>query len=341
MRRAPLLLSAAALILGVYPAIGQTAGSKPAAAPAKAAAPAAAPSKTVTPSGQAKGSVSVTTSTAAQPAAAQTTTAAQPATTSQGSTSGQLAGNGESTQQQSDPEASAMVYYNYGILHYMNRDYAGAAQSLEHAVRHGLSKSSNARYVLGNSYFMTEKRDTAVSMWGDAAKMDPEGLAGIYSKYCVNWVTADNARKAAEAQKPTEIKVDASAISAEMPKMPDVEMERPSVYEVSQWTDQVRAQYVQQAAAKIDTDTQRLDQARRVYVQAQSVAGNLVPSVREKQETESDYKRRRAAYANKAQQLLKPYQDAVVSYQQGLKDANQILEACRTAYKRVYSELAR
>ncbi|HEY9791631.1 MAG TPA: hypothetical protein V6D22_14605 [Candidatus Obscuribacterales bacterium] len=317
MRRAPLLLSAAALVLGVCPAIGQTTTTRT-AAPAKAASPAAAAlAKTAEP-------------TTAQ-APSQTT---QP---SQGSTTGAVAAESE---HRSDPEASAMVYYNYGILHYMNKDYAGAAQSLEHAVRHGLSKSSNARYVLGNSYFMTDKRDTAMSMWGDAAKMDPEGLAGIYSKYCVNWVQADNARKSAEARKPIEIKVDDSGIVGDMPKMPDVEMERPSVYEVSQWSDQIRAQYVQQAAAKIDSDTQKLDEARRVYVQAQGVVGNLVPNVRLKTETEADYKRRRDAYAAHGQQMLKPYQDAVVSYQQGLKDANQILEACRAAYKKVYSELA-
>src|SRR5438552_18564543 len=73
----------------------------------------------------------------------------------------------------------AFVYYNYGVLHYMARDYASASKSLEQAVEHGMSKSPAARYVLGNSYFLTDKRDNAMSQYQNAYRIDPLGQAGI------------------------------------------------------------------------------------------------------------------------------------------------------------------
>jgi hypothetical protein len=233
----------------------------------------------------------------------------------------------------------AFVYYNYGILHYQAKDYASAAKSLEQAVNAGMSKSPAARYVLGNALFLTDKKDQAWNNYATAVQTDPIGQAGIYSKYCMNWLAADAKRKQIEEIKQPAVKINDTAIKGDLPSVPSIEMERPSIYEVSQWTDLVRAQYASQAQTKIQQDYERANAAKRLYVQAQGTVNQWVPTTQDRNEGAGGFQRRKQAYIDKGQQLLKPYQEYAVACQENLKDANKIAEMCRMSFKRLNAEL--
>jgi tetratricopeptide (TPR) repeat protein len=233
----------------------------------------------------------------------------------------------------------AFVYYNYGILHYQARDYASAAKSLEQAVNSGMSKSPAARYVLGNALFLTDKKEQAWNNYATAVQTDPIGQAGIYSKYCMNWLAADAKRKQVEEIRQPSVKIDDSAIKTELPKCPSVEMDRPSMYEVSQWTDLVRAQYAAQAQAKIQEAYEKSNAAKRLYVQAQGTVNQWVPTTQDRNEGAGGFQRRKQAYVDKGQQLLRPYQDYAIACQEHFKDANKIAELCRLSQKKLNAEL--
>jgi tetratricopeptide (TPR) repeat protein len=236
-------------------------------------------------------------------------------------------------------------FYQLGVKSYTKGDTRGAIVLLEAALRGGSEKNPEAHYLLGSCYYKMNRPADALKQYQSSLALNSKSKTADFCRSAIQAIKNEQADAAAAVHGNAKtvkvdkglpaIKVDDSAVVAALPSVPSINTERPSSFEVNQWTDPLRAQFLNQAISRVPQLQEKLRAAQDLLKQAQTCTNDLVNPPKKKGEDAGTYKRRAQAGQTRANQLLRPYEEYVSSCQKAVNDAKTVVEACRVADKKL------
>jgi uncharacterized caspase-like protein len=126
---------------------------------------------------------------------------------------------------------------------------------------------------------------------------------------------------------------DINRVRASLPRIKQGRPATPFLSEILNWSLQERANYLGEAANRVEDAQQNYRDSEELLKKAKSLCYSLIPNGRAYGETEDAFKVRREAQESVFKELLVPYQKDIDLRNKYLTDESAILQACQAAQR--------
>lgn len=232
--------------------------------------------------------------------------------------------------------------YPKAVAAYKEGNYGQARQLLEPIVKTNPNLSQSAWLLLGHCYAQTGQVKAAkvAYQWAynlnNRSNMGKNALA-LLSRLeghpvdektsLVSTTTGADTSKSEDKPNPEFQKL-YDQVVAKMPKIKPYESEKPSCVEMLTWSGPERLSCWDQVCARKNSAADAIDQFSRTLKHAKSVALSLLPNSKSFGETEEVFRKRKTIAQQKADELLKPYEERMKLLERNMLDASALYDSC-------------
>lgn len=269
--------------------------------------------------------------------------------------------------------SGASNLYERGVAMFKKGDYASSIATLKSAIQNGgQSNLADVHFTLASAYVKLNKIADALTHYRESFRLSPQGKKADYCLQMIAYYSKQPAttpmrgsvsqsttalgsassggappsssvanRTAGVAASPSSASgasytvpaADVSRVRASLPRIKQCRPATPFLSEILNWSLQERANYLGEAATRVEDAQQNYRDSEDTLKKAKSMCYSLIPNGRAYGETEDAYRLRRDAQEAVFKEMLVPYQKDIEVRNKYLTDESSILQACQAAQR--------